>query len=86
MPTEPRAAEVGITVLDDYQRQGAGTLLFRALAEMAIESGIRRFVGVVRAGNRAALEPLRRIGSRLAPDGPGVFRFEVDLVHLVETL
>lgn len=84
MPGEPRVAEIGITVLDDYQGHGAGSLLFRELAAVAIGRGIRRFVGVVRAANERALAPLRRIAS-LVPDGPDLVRFEVDLVRLVET-
>ncbi len=84
VPADPRAAEVGITVVDDYQGRGAGTLLFRELARIAIERGIRRFVGVVRSANRRAVDPLRRAASHLRPDGPGLITFEVDLVRLVE--
>jgi RimJ/RimL family protein N-acetyltransferase len=85
VPGDPQAAEVGITVVDDYQGRGAGTLLFRELAKLAIDRGIRRFVGVVRAANRRAIDPLRRVASNLRPDGPGLFKFEVDLVRMVET-
>lgn len=85
VPGDPRAAEVGITVVDAFQGRGVGTLLFRELARVAIERGIRRFVGVVRAANRRAIDPLRRVASNLRPDGPGLFTFEVDLVRVIET-
>lgn len=62
-----------------------GTLLFRELARIAIERRIRRFVGVVRAANGRAVDPLRRVASNLLPDGPGLITFEVDLVRLIET-
>jgi GNAT superfamily N-acetyltransferase len=75
IPADPRAAEVGITVVDDYQGRGAGTLLFRELARIAIEREIRRFVGVVRAANGRAVDPLRRVASNLLPDGPRLITF-----------
>jgi GNAT superfamily N-acetyltransferase len=82
--TDPTAAEVAVTVVDDYQGRGAGPLLLLELAAVAVERGIRRFVGVVRAGNRRAVEPLRRVAASLVPDAPGLLRFEVDLVRLLE--
>lgn len=85
VPTDPRAAEVGVTVIDDYQGRGVGPMLLRELATMALGRGIRRFVGVVRSGNLRAVEPLRRVAATLAPDGPRFLGFEVDLVRLIET-
>lgn len=42
-------------------------------------------MGVVRAANGRAVDPLRRVASNLLPDGPGLITFEVDLVRLIET-
>ncbi|MGH9849558.1 MAG: GNAT family N-acetyltransferase [Blastocatellia bacterium] len=41
---EPHSADTAVAVIDEYHRRGLGQFLMRALAEVAVESGIRRFV------------------------------------------
>lgn len=48
---EPDVAEPAVTVVDDHQRRGLGSLLFRLLARTAAERGIRRFRAYVMAAN-----------------------------------
>ena len=76
---EPDAAEVAITVLDEYQGRGIGTLLLRTLAELAAEVGIRRFVTYVLWENDVMIDLLVANGGRVRPDEPGVARIELDL-------
>src|SRR5262245_41372711 len=79
---EPRNAEIAVTVIDDYHRRGLGQELLRALAEVAVESGVRRFLGSALWENRPVSHLLREAKARVIPQGSGVFRFEVDLAAI----
>jgi GNAT superfamily N-acetyltransferase len=79
LPDDPRAAEAAVTVVDEYQGRGLGTLLLEALGAVALENGIRRFSGVAMAGNTAIREVLETMGARLHFDSPGLVRVDVDL-------
>ncbi|MGH9849182.1 MAG: GNAT family N-acetyltransferase [Blastocatellia bacterium] len=59
---EPHSAETAVAVIDEYHRRGLGQALLRALAAMAVESGIRRFVGNALWENRPILR-MRRSAS-----------------------
>jgi GNAT superfamily N-acetyltransferase len=54
---EDGIAEVAVTVIDDYQGLGLGTLLFQALAAVARHDGVRAFRFEVVPGN----EPMERM-------------------------
>lgn len=49
-------AELAITVADDYQHRGAGTLLLQCLVDLTWDGGIRELVADVLADNRAMLD------------------------------
>jgi RimJ/RimL family protein N-acetyltransferase len=76
---EPEVAEAAVTVVDDYQGRGVGTLLLQALGAVALENGIKRFRGYVLSDNRAIRELLEELGARVFHDGPGVDVLEVEL-------
>ncbi len=78
-PSDPTIAEVAVTVMDDHQRRGVGTLLTRALGEVAAKRGIHTFVSYVQWGNDLAVESLAREGARVLPDEPGIARIEIDV-------
>ena len=78
-PTDPTTAEVAVTVMDEHQRRGVGTLLTRALSEVAAERGVRRFVSYVQWSNDLAVDGLTREGARVIPAEPGIARIEIDL-------
>jgi len=52
-------AEFAITVADEYQHRGAGTLLLEQLTAIARRCGIREFVGLVLEDNEGMLGVLR---------------------------
>jgi GNAT superfamily N-acetyltransferase len=79
LPDDPVAAEAAVTVIDEYQGRGLGTLLLEALGAVALENGIRRFSGVALAENAAIREVLESMGARVRFDSPGLVRVEVDL-------
>jgi GNAT superfamily N-acetyltransferase len=53
-------AEFAITVADDYQNRGAGTLLLQRLVDIAHAGGVREFFAYVLEENREMLEVIRR--------------------------
>jgi GNAT superfamily N-acetyltransferase len=76
---EPEVAEAAVTVVDEYQGRGLGTLLLQALGAVALANGVRGFRGYALAENRPMLEVLEQMGARVEFDSPGVYRLEVDL-------
>lgn len=59
---ESHVAEIAITVVDSYQRQGLGNLLIGVLAKFAEMAGITTFSALVHGENRAMLGLLRHLG------------------------
>ena len=59
---DDQAAEVAVTVVDDWQRRGLGALLLRQLLERALPEGIRRFTAMIDDSNTAMLGLLRSLG------------------------
>ena len=58
------AAEIAVTVIDDWQGRGLGTELLARLSERACQEGIRRFTAAVAADNAAMAGLLRNFGGR----------------------
>lgn len=75
----PHSAETAVAVIDEYHRRGLGQLLLRALAEVAVEHGIRHFVGDALWENRPILRLLRSAQAQIIPEQSGRVRFTVDL-------
>ena len=78
-PTDPTHAEVAVTVLDDYQHRGLGTLLLKMLADHARSNGITTFVGHILWDNREILETLAEAGANVEPEEPGVARVSIEI-------
>jgi GNAT superfamily N-acetyltransferase len=55
-------AEAAVTVIDDWQRRGLGTLLLELLAVRAREEGIDRFTALMLASNDEMMELLQSLG------------------------
>lgn len=83
---DPETAEAAVTVIDEYQGRGLGTLLVQALGAVALENGILRFRGHVLEANRPIREVLEASGATTHYDSPGVLRLEVDLPRQAEAL
>lgn len=66
--TDPSAVEIGLTVLDEYQGRGFGTLLLEALAVVAAHNGFRSLHFEVLAENAAMLAILSRMGAEPTAD------------------
>src|SRR5262249_38991107 len=78
---EPVAAEVALTVIDDYQGQGLGRLLLARLLCAAEERGVRELRSTVLADNRPMLALARSLGSaETGSDGRGVLDMVIPVV------
>jgi RimJ/RimL family protein N-acetyltransferase len=66
LPEDPQTAEVAIVVGDPWQRQGVGRHLGLALADLARERGVRRFVATMLSDNVASHRLFGAISDRLS--------------------
>ncbi len=58
----PERAEAAVTVIDDWQGRGLGTLLLELLAVRARDEGITRFTALMLASNDEMMELLESLG------------------------
>lgn len=66
--SDEQGAELAVTVLDEWQRRGLGSLLLERLVSHARERGIRELFSVDRADNTAMRRLAKRIGATVEPD------------------
>jgi len=76
---DPQAAEVAVTIIDDWQGRGLGTELLAQLSDRARQEGIRRFTALVAADNAAVARLLQNMSAELVRYGPGTAEYEVAL-------
>lgn len=65
---EPGVAEFAITVVDQYQHSGLGSLLIAQLIESAKEADLKTLRGYVRRGNKAMLALAGKFGGISQPE------------------
>jgi GNAT superfamily N-acetyltransferase len=82
---EPAVAEAAVTVLDDYQGRGIGTILLRMLAGTARAHGIRSFRGYVLAENAPMMDIMHDLGATAAQEGP-LLRVDVPIPATADEL
>jgi RimJ/RimL family protein N-acetyltransferase len=76
----PVVAEAAITVADDWQGRGLGTLLLQRLSERGREEGIKRFSALVLARNDDMLDLLQRLGpTKVVSRSQGAVEVEAEL-------
>jgi len=60
-PERPDSAEVAVTVVDDWQGRGLGTLLLDVIGARARQEGIAMFTAVVLTTNHTVIDLLRQL-------------------------
>jgi RimJ/RimL family protein N-acetyltransferase len=76
---DPQAAEIAVTVVDDWQRLGLGTVLLTQLADRARAAGIHRFTALVSTENDAGIRLLRRLNAEFVRREADAVVYEIAL-------
>src|SRR5215468_9681455 len=76
---DPHAAEIAVTIVDDWQGRGLGTELLTRLSGRARSEGICRFTALVADDNMAMAGLLRKMSAKLVGRGPGTVDYEITL-------
>ena len=76
---DPTAAEIAVTIVDDWQGRGLGTELLAQLSGRARAAGIRRFTALVSADNAAMIALLRRLCADPVHREHGTVEWEIPL-------
>jgi len=76
---DPHAAEIAVTIVDDWQGRGLGTELLARLSARARCEGICRFTALVAEDNLAMAGLLRKMSARLAGRSSGTAEYEITL-------
>ena len=76
---DPQAAEIAVTIVDDWQGRGLGAELLAQLSDRARYEGIRRFTALVAADNTAMAGLLQNMSAELVRYGPGTVEYEIAL-------
>jgi RimJ/RimL family protein N-acetyltransferase len=78
-PDDPQAAEIAVTIADDWQGRGLGSELLARLSDRARQAAICRFTATVSADNVAMTGLLWKLGARTVGRGSGTVEYEVAL-------
>ncbi len=76
---DPQAAEIAVTIVDDWQGRGLGTELVAQLSDRARQEGIRRFTALVAADNAAVAALLQNMSAEFVRYGPGTVEYKIAL-------
>ena len=77
---DPQAAEIAVTIVDDWQGRGLGTELLARLSGRARSEGIHRFTALVADDNTAMAGLLRNMSANLVGRSPGTVEYEITLM------
>ena len=76
---DPHAAEIAVTIVDDWQGRGLGTELVTRLSARARHEGVHRFTALVAEDNTAVARMLQSASASLAGRSPGTVEYEITL-------
>jgi GNAT superfamily N-acetyltransferase len=74
----PDTAEVAVTVIDEWQGRGLGTLLLDVISARALDEGVGTFTALMLASNQAMMDLFERLGPvRVVGRAAGAVEIEV---------
>jgi GNAT superfamily N-acetyltransferase len=74
----PDTAEVAVTVVDEWQGRGLGTLLLELISARALDEGVSTFTALMLARNQAMMDLFQRLGRvRVVGRSAGTVEIEV---------
>ena len=76
---DPSVAEAAVTVTDDYQARGIGTLLLSRLADVARADGVEVFRNYVLTDNAAMINLLKDLGGTVRTTSHGIVEIDLPL-------
>jgi len=76
---DPQAAEIAVTVVDQWQGRGLGTELLTRLSGRARSAGIHRFTALVAEDNMVMAGLLRNMSGNLVGRSPGTVEYQITL-------
>ena len=77
---DPYAADLAVTIVDDWQGRGLGTELLARLSDRALDEGIHRFTALVAAENEVVGLLLRKMRASLVSRESSTLQYEIALV------
>ena len=77
---DPYAADIAVTIVNDWQGRGLGTELLARLSDRALDEGIHRFTALVAAENEVAGRLLRKMCAGLVSRESNTLEYEIALV------
>jgi RimJ/RimL family protein N-acetyltransferase len=83
--TDPTLAEIALTIVDAYQRQGLGRALLVRLARSAVLLGVERFEARVLGENQPMRALLRTFGARQIDYDMGAYVLQLSVSSLLQT-
>lgn len=81
---DPSVAEAAVTVLDEYQGRGLGTMLLEMLAASATAGGVTTFRSYVLGENQAMLALFDRLGATRVALEPTVWQVDLSVRQINE--
>ena len=76
---DPYAADLAVTIVNDWQGRGLGTELLARLSDRALDEGIRRFTALVAAENEVVGRLLRKMRASLVSRESSTLQYEIAL-------
>jgi RimJ/RimL family protein N-acetyltransferase len=80
---EPHTAEFAVTVIDEYQNRGLGTLLIELLMKEAHQRGIEILRGFLLDDNRTMIRLLEHFGARMKRESGNMLQADLPVVQAV---
>jgi RimJ/RimL family protein N-acetyltransferase len=77
---DPYAADIAVTIVDDWQGRGLGTELLARLSDRARQEGVHRFTALVAAENVAVARLLRTMCARVTGRESNTLEYEIALI------